>query len=93
MSTPNVSFDSPIVVAKSNVTAGIESKEPSSQAATSVPESDSKETFNESKKVVKKDMFAPESDMFAEEYSVSQTYIHFIRFDHLITCEVYTSYG
>lgn len=71
MSTPNVSFDSPIVVAKGHLSTGMKSKEPPQLTAQSMAGSDSKETINECKKVKKKDMFAPEADMFAEEYSVS----------------------
>lgn len=71
LSTPNVSFDSPIIVAKSNLNAGDKSKEPSDKISNSVQDSDSKELPDESKKNKKKDMFAPEADMFAEEYNVS----------------------
>merc|ERR1712071_600809 len=67
MSTPNMSnmsFDSPIMVAKSFSTdADKETKD----------EDDAEKKLEEEKKAKKKDMFAPEADMFAEEYSSPST--------------------
>lgn len=71
MSTPNMSFDSPIVVTKSSF--GSAEKKDTTVVETSVSQkTDDKESKpEEDKRAKKKDMFAPEADMFAEEYSVS----------------------
>ena len=83
MSTPNMSFDSPIVVAKSDF-GGVEKQKEASAVESSAKtdtQTDSKEIkVEEDKRTKKKDMFAPEADMFAEEYSVS------FSFDYLIKC-------
>ena len=68
MSTPNMSnmsFDSPIMVAKS-FSASVEKEKKD--------EDDTEKKLEEEKKAKKKDMFAPEADMFAEEYSVSHPF-------------------
>lgn len=83
MSTPNMSFDSPIVVTKSNF--GVDKQKDTSTntepASNTDTQDDPKETkLEEDKRTKKKDMFAPEADMFAEEYSVSYP------FDYLFEC-------
>jgi hypothetical protein len=80
MSTPNMSFDSPIIVTKSNFTDMNRQKdsiagEPSGKTDN---QTDNKETkLEEEKRAKKRDMFAPEADMFAEEYSVSFLFGYF----------------
>lgn len=74
MSTPNMSFDSPIIVTKSNFAGVDKQKDPSTvEPSTKTDgETDSKEAkLEEEKRAKKRDMFAPEADMFADEYSVS----------------------
>lgn len=78
MSTPNMSFDSPIIVAKSGFSGIAKTKDsnepPTKEAGDSldVNSSDTKDSKQEDeKRTKKKDMFAPEADMFADEYSVS----------------------
>ena len=79
MSTPNMSFDSPIVVTKSDF--GGEEKQKEGNVTRTDNQTDSKETkVEEDRRAKKKDMFAPEADMFAEEYSVS------FLFDYLYKC-------
>ena len=79
MSTPNMSnmsFDSPIMVAKSFSTdADKETKD----------EDDAEKKLEEEKKAKKKDMFAPEADMFAEEYSVSCSFPNLVDFPVLLS--------
>ena len=76
MSTPNMSFDSPIVVTKSNFNVN---QQKDAAAVESNPNPDShadtmkEEKLEEEKRAKKRDMFAPEADMFAEEYNVSNT--------------------
>jgi len=74
MSTPNMSFDSPIIVTKSNFSDVDRQKDSISGETSGKTDSqtDTKEAkLEEEKRAKKRDMFAPEADMFAEEYSVS----------------------
>lgn len=84
MSTPNMSFDSPIVVSKSNFGGLGKAKDSAEPSLKQTGESSDAEATNDTAKFAtkaeeekkakqssKKDMFAPEADMFAEEYSVS----------------------
>ena len=84
MSTPNLSnmsFDSPIIVAKSF--AGQVKNKDSEPNKSDDSDAEGKENGKEKKmeedkedkKAKKKDMFAPEADMFAEEYSVSVSFL------------------
>ena len=86
MSTPNLSnmsFDSPIVVAKTPTgqpsvsSLAIETKKPEDSSSSNVTSTaPPAEPVGEDKKAVKKrDMFAPEADMFAEEYSVRDLFL------------------
>ena len=82
MSTPNMSFDSPIIMTKHSFGGLVKNKELTTVTAPELPskiedssEVDSLEIkdskLEDEKPSKKKDMFAPEADMFAEEYSVS----------------------
>ncbi|KAK4002934.1 hypothetical protein OUZ56_004726 [Daphnia magna] len=76
MSTPNMSFDSPIIVTKSNF-IGIDKQKDSNAVEPPTKtddQTDTKETkLEDEKRAKKRDMFAPEADMFAEEYSSPAT--------------------
>ena len=81
MSTPNMSFDSPIIMTKNNFSGLSKTKEPSALTVVEPPKVENQSEIDSSeikdvkveddKPSKKKDMFAPEADMFAEEYSVS----------------------
>jgi hypothetical protein len=80
MSTPNMSFDSPIIVTKSSFSDVDRQKdsisgEPSGKTDSQTDTREAK--LEEEKRAKKRDMFAPEADMFAEEYSVSFYFIFF----------------
>lgn len=85
MSTPNMSFDSPIIVTKSNF-IGIDKQKDSNAVEPPTKtddQTDTKETkLEDEKRAKKRDMFAPEADMFAEEYSVSPHSV-FIKCAHI----------
>lgn len=72
MSTPNMSFDSPIIVTKSNFGDVDRQKDSGESSRKNETQTENKEAkLEEEKRAKKRDMFAPEADMFAEEYSVS----------------------
>ena len=86
MSTPNMSFDSPIIVTKSNFGGvGKPTKDSTESSLKQAGDSSGADAIGADEKSVKveeekktksrKDMFAPEADMFAEEYSVSLLYL------------------
>jgi len=95
MSTPNMSFDSPIIVAKTNF-SGVGKLKGSSEPSHSLAgdscdatPSDSKDPkVEEEKRAKKRDMFAPEADMFAEQYSVSFLYFFSSSFFFKVNIEV-----
>ncbi len=73
MSTPNMSsmsFDSPIVVTKTPTTDADGDVKKSTEES-GVPQAELADAEEDQSKAKKPDMFAPEADMFAEEYSVS----------------------
>ena len=89
MSTPNMSFDSPIIMTKSSFGGLIKNKELTTLTVPELPpriedssEMDSLEVkdskLEDDKPSKKKDMFAPEADMFAEEYNVSSNFIYML---------------
>lgn len=81
MSTPNMSFDSPIIVTKSNFGDVDRQKDSGESSRKNESQTENKEAkLEEEKRAKKRDMFAPEADMFAEEYSVS------FLFDYLFQC-------
>lgn len=84
MSTPNMSFDSPIVVTKSDFCGMDKQKDAVDSSTKPDNQTDSKDAkLEEDKRSKKKDMFAPEADMFAEEYSVSFLFDYSIKCAHL----------
>lgn len=82
MSTPNMSFDSPIIMTKNSFGGLVKNKEMTIVKVPELPsrveDSSEMDSFDvkdskleDEKPSKKKDMFAPEADMFAEEYNVS----------------------
>lgn len=83
MSTSNLSFYSPIAATKSNLKLGKQKDPTAATESNAREESKNEAKLEEEKRAKIRDLFAPEGDMFAEEYNVSYLFNYFNRRAHV----------